>query len=126
MLHYGQYVAQQLRNCSMAIKGFGINKSVAEVNADSNARPFGGVIGDSASAYYANGGYGRCLGAPAAYGWASREGAAGTAYWGAERQHGRPWQAASRQMFSSNRSPQGPSKGSCSSCFSGTRRSAPT
>ncbi len=55
MLQYGQYVAQQLRNASMAIKGFGINKRVAEVNADSNAAPFGGVLGESASAYYASG-----------------------------------------------------------------------
>jgi hypothetical protein len=81
MLQYGQYVAQQLRNCSMAIKGYGINKRVAEVNADNNAAPFGGVLGDSASDYYANGAYGRPLGYGAAYGWASRQGAAGTAYW---------------------------------------------
>ena len=85
MLQYGQYVAQQLRNASNSIKGFGINKRVAEVNADSNAAPFGGVLGESASAYYASGAasgyYGRPLGAPAAYGWARRQGAAGTAYW---------------------------------------------
>ena len=64
MLQYGQYVAQQLRNASMAIKGFGINKRVAEVNADSNAAPFGGVLGESASAYYANGALRPTVGSP--------------------------------------------------------------
>ena len=39
MLQYGQYVAQQLRNASMAIKGYGITKRVAEVNADDSVGP---------------------------------------------------------------------------------------
>jgi hypothetical protein len=86
MLQYGQYVAQQLRNASMAIKGFGISKRVAEVNADSSAAPLGGVVGESASAYYASGAYsggyyGRPLGVPAAYGWARQQGPGGAAYW---------------------------------------------
>ena len=63
MLEYGQYVAQQLRDANMAIKGFGINKRVAEVNADNSAAPFGGVVGQSVSNYYANGSYGRPVGA---------------------------------------------------------------
>ena len=50
------------------------------MNADNTAAPFGGALGDSANAYYANGGYGRVLGAPAAYGWARNTGGAGTAY----------------------------------------------
>jgi hypothetical protein len=86
MLQYGQYVAQQLRNASMAIKGYGINKRVAEESADNSAAPLGGVLGQSASDYYASGAYGggfygRPLGLPAAYGWARNQGAAGTAYW---------------------------------------------
>ena len=80
MLQYGQYVAQQLRNASMAIKGYGINKRVAEVNADSNAAPFGGAVGQSVSNYYANGSYGLPVGTAAAYGWASRPGGGGAAY----------------------------------------------
>lgn len=85
MLKYGQYVEQQLRNCSMAIKGYGINKRVAEENADMNAAPFGGVLGQSASNYYASGAYsggyyGRPLGSRAAYGWARREGPGNAAY----------------------------------------------
>lgn len=87
ILQYGQFVAQQLRNASLAIKGYGITKRVAEVNADSNAAPLGGVLGQSASDYYASGAasgyYGRPLGWGAAYGWASNHGAAGTAYWAA-------------------------------------------
>jgi hypothetical protein len=84
MLKYGDYVAQQLRNCSMAIKGYGINKRVAEESADVNARPFGGAIGNMASNYYASGAYtggyyGRPLGLPAAYGWARRVGPQGVA-----------------------------------------------
>ncbi len=55
MLPYGQYVAQLLRNASRAIKGYGINKRVAEVNADNSAAPYGGVVGQSSSDYYANG-----------------------------------------------------------------------
>ena len=91
MLQYGLYVSQQLRNASMSIKGYGINKRVAEVNANSNAAPFGGALGQAAgmggpsyaSQYggWAYGAYGRALGSTAAYGWASRQGAAGTAYW---------------------------------------------
>jgi len=80
MLQYGQYVAQQLRNCSMSIKNIGMAKNVAQMNADNTAAPFGGALGASANAYYANGGYGRALGAPAAYGWAQNQGAAGAAY----------------------------------------------
>lgn len=104
MLQYGQYVAQQLRNASMAIKGFGITKHVAEVNADSNAAPLGGVIGDSASAYYSsgayNGGYyGRPLGLNAAYGWAQRQGPGGAAYW-AGRSEMRQASAARAQVDS--------------------------
>jgi hypothetical protein len=86
MLQYGQYVTQQLRNCSTAIKGAGIAKNVADINADQSAAPLGGVLGQSASNYYASGAYsggyyGRPLGLPAAYGWAQRQGTAGTAYW---------------------------------------------
>lgn len=85
MLQYGQYVAQQLRNASMAIKGYGANKAVAEQSADTGAAPLGGVLGQSASDYYATsaygGGYRRPLGLNAAYGWARNQGAAGTAYW---------------------------------------------
>jgi hypothetical protein len=85
MLQYGQYVAQQLRNCSMAIKGYGISKRVAEENADMNAAPYGGAFGQMASDYYASGAYtggyyGRPIGRPAAYGWARGVGAAGVAY----------------------------------------------
>ena len=64
MLQYGQYVAQQLRNASMAIKGYGINKRVAEVNADQSAAPFGGVLGQSANDYYASGASGGYYGRP--------------------------------------------------------------
>jgi hypothetical protein len=72
MLQYGQYVTQQLRNCSMAIKGYGINKGVAVVNADASAAPFGGALGNAWSQY----GY-----LPAgAYGWGRRLGPSGTAY----------------------------------------------
>jgi hypothetical protein len=91
MLQYGEYVSQQLRNASMSIKGYGINKRVAEVNANNNAAPFGGAVGQAAgmggpsyaSQYggWAYGAYGRAMGSTAAYGWASRQGAAGTAYW---------------------------------------------
>jgi hypothetical protein len=72
MFQYGQYVAQQLRNASMAIKGFGINKSVAVFNAHASAQPFGGAVGQ---AWSQNGSlpYG-------AYGWARREGPGGVAY----------------------------------------------
>ncbi len=69
MLQYGQYVAQQLRNASMAIKGYGINKRVAEVNATDSVGPYG-PSGGYAGAYY--GPYGRPVGAYAAYGWANR------------------------------------------------------
>jgi hypothetical protein len=55
MLPYGQYVAQQLRNASRAIKGYGINTRVAEVHADNSAAPYSGVVGQSSSDYYANG-----------------------------------------------------------------------
>lgn len=55
MRQYGQYVAQQLRNASMAIKSYGINQRVAEVHADHNAAPYGGVVGQSLSDYYVKG-----------------------------------------------------------------------
>ncbi len=92
MLQYGQYTAQQLRNCSMSIKNIGMAKNVAQMNADNTAAPFGGALGASANAYYANGGYGRALGAPAAYGWARNHGAAGTAYVAARSQMNQAFQ----------------------------------
>jgi hypothetical protein len=56
----------------MAIKGYGINKGVAVVNAHASAAPFGGAVGQAWNQY----GY-----LPAgAYGWARRAGPAGTAY----------------------------------------------
>ncbi len=55
MRQCGQYVAQQLRNASMAIKSYGINKRVAAVNADNRAAPYGGVVGQSLSDYYVKG-----------------------------------------------------------------------
>jgi hypothetical protein len=81
MLQYGQYMAQQLRNCSMSIKNIGIQKNVAQMNSDNSAAPFNGVLGQSANSYYANGGYGRCLGAPAMYGWVQHGGIGNAAYW---------------------------------------------
>jgi hypothetical protein len=92
MLQYGQYVAQQLRNCSMSIKNVGMQKSVAEMNSDASAAPFGGVLGQSANDYYANGGYGRALGAPAMYGWVQNKGAANAAYWGARSEMNQAFQ----------------------------------
>ena len=105
MLQYGQYVTQQLRNASMVIKGHGVAKSVAEVEAQANAQPFGGVIGqasgisgpsyESQNGGWAYGAYGRGLGTTAAYGWAARQGAANTAYWAGRSQTRQAMQAQS-------------------------------
>lgn len=88
MLQYGQYVAQSLRNCSASVKGYGIQKRVGEVNADSNAAPFGGAnYGYDNSGYgYGGGYYGRpYYGGVGAYGWtggsAAGAAASNSLYW---------------------------------------------
>jgi hypothetical protein len=49
MRQCGHYVAQQLRNASLAIQSYGINPRVAAVKADNSAAPYGGVVGRSSS-----------------------------------------------------------------------------
>lgn len=82
MLDYGTYLAGQLRNCSLAIKGVGIQQRPAEIAASREAG--GGSITANTYGYAGWGGYGRygnfsATGTGAAY-VASRMTGSGTGY----------------------------------------------
>ena len=126
MLQFGRYIGQQLRNCSMSIKGAGIQKGVADANADASAQPFGGVIGQSVSDYYANGSYGRPVGAAAAYGWARGQGAGNTAYWAGRSEMRQAMEARARFPPSTRPRSARPCSRSWNRCVRRRQKSGPT
>jgi hypothetical protein len=86
MLAYGKYIEMQLHNVCYALKGIGIQESVAEVNAAGSSRIYGGALGNisqdnwQSGGYYGGGGganYGRRVETNAAYGVARHFGVEG-------------------------------------------------
>jgi hypothetical protein len=86
MLAYGKYISMQLHNVCYALKGIGIQESVAEVNAAGSSRIYGGALGNisqdnwQSGGYYGGGGganYGRRVETNAAYGVARHFGVEG-------------------------------------------------